>query len=189
MRLVILGGPGAGKGTQAYKLCNHFQIPLVSIGDILREAIAAQTELGKKAEPYVAKGELVPDLTMIKFVRDRLLEPDTKNGWLLDGYPRTAFQAEELDFLLDTLEQKLDWAIFLNTPEDVLMQRCQNREYRRVDDEPAIVKRRIDLFNQRTIPLLEYYEYCQRQRLITVRGEQSPEAIFQEILTQILSRS
>jgi len=93
VRLVILGGPGAGKGTQANKLCNYFQIPLVSIGDILREAIAAETELGKKAEPYVAKGELVSDITMIKFVRDRLLQADTKNGWLLDGYPRTAFQA------------------------------------------------------------------------------------------------
>ncbi len=185
MRLVILGGPGAGKGTQANKLCNYFQIPLISTGDILREAIAAGTELGKKAEPYVAKGELVPDMTMIKFVRDRLLQPDTKNGWLLDGYPRTAFQAEELDFLLDTLEQKLDWAIFLNVPEDILMQRCQNREKWRNDDAPAIVKRRIDLFNQRTIPLLEYYEYCQRQRLIAVHGEKTPEAVFQEILTRI----
>ncbi len=185
MRLVILGGPGAGKGTQANKLCNHFQIPLVSTGDILREEITAETELGKKAEPYVAKGELVPDIIMIEFVRDRLLQPDTRNGWLLDGYPRTAFQAEELDFLLDTLEQKLDWAIFLNVPEDVLMQRCQNREKWRNDDAPALVKRRIDLFNQRTIPLLEYYEYRQRQRLIAVHGDKTPEAVFQEILAQI----
>lgn len=186
MRFVILGGPGAGKGTQATRLCNHLKIPLISIGDILREAIAAQTELGKQAQQYVEKGELVPDLTMISFIRDRLQQPDTLNGWLLDGYPRTAFQAEELDFLLDKLEQKLDWAIFLNVPAPVLMERCQSREHSRTDDQPAIVKRRIDLFNERTIPLLEYYEYC--QRLITVHGEQTVEQVFLEILTQIAAR-
>lgn len=188
MRFVILGGPGAGKGTQASRLCKHFKIPLVCIGDILRKAIVTETELGKQAQKYVDTGELVPDMTMIEFIRDRLQQPNTRNGWLLDGYPRTAFQAEELDFLLDKLEQKLDWAIFLKVPEEILMQRCQGREDARADDQPAIVKRRIDLFNQRTIPLLEYYEYRQRQRLITVHGEQTPDEIFQEILTQINTR-
>ena len=188
MRFVILGGPGAGKGTQASKLCKHFKIPLICIGDILREAIASKTDFGQQAQGYVDTGELVPDLTMIEFIRDRLQQPNTRNGWLLDGYPRTAFQAEELDFLLDKLDQKLDWAIFLKVPEEVLMQRCEAREDCRADDRPAIVKRRIDLFNERTIPLLEYYEYRQRKRLITVHGEQTPEEIFQEILTQINSR-
>lgn len=186
MRFIILGGPGAGKGTQATKLCKYFKIPLISIGEILREAIASETELGKQAQKYVEKGDLVPDMTMIEFIRDRLQQPDTRNGWLLDGYPRTAFQAEELDFLLDKLEQKLDWAIFLKVPETVLMERCQGRDHCRTDDAPAIVKRRIDLFNERTIPLLEYYEYC--QRLITVHGENTPDQVFQEILTQIATR-
>ncbi|NEQ66129.1 MAG: AAA family ATPase, partial [Symploca sp. SIO2D2] len=112
MRLVILGGPGAGKGTQSQKLCQQQSIPLVSTGDILREAIASQSDLGLQVQPYVEKGELVPDTLLIEFMRERLLQSDTARGWLLEGYPRTAFQAEELDFLLEKLQQKLDWAIY-----------------------------------------------------------------------------
>lgn len=183
MRLVILGGPGAGKGTQAASLCSQLGIPLISTGEILREAIAAQTDLGKQAEPYVEKGELVPDPMMISLIRERLVQPDTANGWLLDGYPRTAFQAEELDFLLDKLGQHLRWAIYLKLPDSALMERCLNRQDGRLDDKREIVQRRIDLFNERTIPILEYYDY--RDRLLPINGAGSPEQVLREILQGI----
>ncbi|MDY7005851.1 MAG: adenylate kinase [Cyanobacteriota bacterium] len=180
MRLIILGGPGAGKGTQAQWLCNHLQIPLISIGDLLREAIATQTTLGQMGQLYVEKGELVPDKTMIQFVRQRLLQSDVSQSWLIDGYPRTAFQAEELDFLLDDLGQKLDWAIYLQVSEEILMSRCLQRS--RADDDPKIARRRVELFYERTIPILEYYEYS--QRLLTIDGEQQVTQVQQQILQQ-----
>lgn len=181
MRLVILGGPGAGKGTLAARLCSQLSIPGIATGDILRQAIATATPLGLQAQPYVEKGELVPDPNMIEFMRQRLLQPDVTAGWLLDGYPRTAFQAEELDFLLDDLGQHLDWAIWLEVPESVLMSRSLERS--RPDDLPEIVQRRIDLFQERTIPILEYYEH--RQRLLTVNGDQTPEQVQHEILQKL----
>ncbi|MGD1805648.1 adenylate kinase [Dapis sp. BLCC M126] len=184
MRLIILGGPGAGKGTQAELLCQYLQIPLISIGDILREAIATQTTLGQVAQSYVEKGDLVPDRTMIQFVRQRLLEFDVSQGWLMDGYPRTAFQAEELHFLLDDLEQKLDWAIYLKVSKEKCMNRCLER--RRTDDNPEIVQRRVDLFYERTIPILEYYQY--RQTLLTIDGEKSVTQVQQQILEKLNSQ-
>ncbi len=195
MRLVILGGPGAGKGTQARLLCSQLSISEISTSDILRHAIASQTDLGRQAQVYVEKGELVPDPILIEFMRERLLQPDAAKGrgWLLEGYPRTAFQAEELDFLLDELEQQLDWAIYLQVPESVMMSRsiARSRSSRglaftgevRPDDHPEIVQRRIDLFHERTIPILEYYGY--RQRLLTINGDQSPEQVQQDILQKL----
>jgi adenylate kinase len=181
MRLVILGGSGSGKSTQAQRLCSHLDIPRISTGEILRQAIAAQTELGKQAQPYVAKGELVPDEMMIAFIKERLLQPDVVGGWLLEGYPRTAFQAEELDFLLDELQQQLDWAIYLQVSEAVMMSRSVARSL--PDDAPQIVQRRIDLFHKRTVPMLEYYGY--RDRLLSINGEQSPVGVEQEILEKL----
>ena len=178
MRLVILGGPGAGKGTQAELLCSNLSIPLLAVGDILREAIADDTDLGKLAVSYVEKGELVPDATMIQFFRRRLLLWDVFNGWVLEGYPRTAFQAEELDFLLDDLAQQLDWAIWLKVPTEVLLSRSIQRD--RSDDSPEILQRRLDLYHERTIPILDYYEY--RNKLLTIDGDRSPEQVQQDIL-------
>lgn len=189
MRLVILGGPGAGKGTQAARLCSQLNIPWISTGDMLRSAIAAQTPLGMQAQPYVEKGELVPDPTLIEFMRSRLDQPDATKGWLFDGYPRTAFQAEELDFLLDELGQTLDWAIYLDVPPAVMMSRILGRSRPdtdgicRLDDQPDIVERRIELFQERTIPILEYYE--QRSRLLRVSGDQTPEQIEEYILQKL----
>lgn len=197
MRLVILGGPGAGKGTQARQLCDQLNISEISTGNILREAIASQTGLGLAAQPYVEKGELVPDEILIEFMRQRLLRPDAANGWLLEGYPRTAFQAEELDFLLEELEQQLNWAIYLEVPESVMMSRSLGRARPskvmsqdtyspgelRLDDQPEIVQRRIDRFHQRTVPILEYYGY--RKRLLTIDGNQSPEQVQQDILQKL----
>lgn len=187
MRFVILGGPGAGKGTQAGLLCKKLQIPLISTGEILRKGIRSQSTIGQQAQSYVEKGELVPDLIMIEFIRERLLQGDVGKGWLLEGYPRTAFQAEELDFLLDELKQQLDWAIWLKVSESSLIERSLNRG--RMDDRIDIIQRRIDLFYERTIPIVEYYEY--RQRLLTINGDLSPEEVEQEILiaTNLLKSS
>ncbi|SKB15729.1 putative adenylate kinase 2 [Planktothrix sp. PCC 11201] len=181
MRLVILGGPGAGKGTQAKLLCSDLGIPCLDMGQILRQRIISDTELGQQAKPYVEKGELVPDEIMIQFVRQQLLDPNVGQGWLLDGYPRTAFQAEELDFLLEDLEQKLNWAIYFNVPEMVLKRRSLARS--RADDQLGIIERRIELFYQRTVPILEYYELT--NRLLDINGEQSPEQIYQEICQRL----
>ncbi|MEG4866813.1 MULTISPECIES: adenylate kinase family protein [unclassified Microcoleus] len=184
MRVVILGGPGAGKGTQAELLCSNLSLPLLAVGDILREAIADETDLGKLAVSYVEKGELVPDTTMIQFFRRRLLLWDVFNGWVLEGYPRTAFQAEELDFLLSDLAQELDWAVWLKVPNEVLLSRSIERD--RSDDEPEILHRRLDLFEERTIPILEYYEY--RNKLLTINGDRSPEKVQQDILKMVSSQ-
>lgn len=190
MKLVILGGPGAGKGTQAQPLCRHLGISEISTSDILREAIASGTELGREAKIYVEKGDLVPDPILIEFMRTRLTQPDATVGWLLEGYPRTAFQAEELDFLLDDLGLELNWAIYLQVTDTVMMRRCLGRQARvdevssRLDDQPQIIQRRINLFYERTIPMLEYYQY--RQRLLTINADQSREQVQQEILQKLL---
>ena len=183
MRLVILGGPGAGKGTQAELLCSNLSIPLLAVGDILRGAIASETDLGKLAMPYVETGELVPDATMIQFFRQRLLLWDVFNGWVLEGYPRTAFQAEELDFLLFDLGQELDWAIWLKVPTEVLLSRSSDRS--RSDDSPEILQRRLDLFEEQTLPILDYYEH--RNKLLTVNGDRSPEQVQQDIVKVVNS--
>lgn len=191
MKLVILGGPGAGKGTQAQPLCRHLGISEISTSNILREAIASSTELGRQAKIYVEKGELVPDPILIEFMRTCLVQPDAAQGWLLEGYPRTAFQAEELDFLLDDLGQQLNWAIYLKVTDAVMMSRCLQRSPNpqgiasRLDDQPEIIRRRINLFYERTMPMLEYYEY--RQHLLTINADQSPQQVQQEILQKLHS--
>jgi adenylate kinase len=174
----MLGGPGAGKGTQAEQLCRTLQIPCISTGEMLRDAIAAQTNLGKQVQAQVESGDLVSDDAMIQFIRDRLSQPTVTRGWLLDGYPRTAFQAEELDFLLNTLEQQLDKAILLDVPDAVLIERSLSRG--RIDDTLETIQRRIALFRERTSLLEDYYEFC--DRLLRINGNQSVELVHQEIL-------
>ncbi|BAY21261.1 adenylate kinase [Calothrix sp. NIES-2100] len=196
MKLVILGGSGSGKSTQAQKLCRHFDIPKISSGEILREAMSVEeplslrenaphlclnnhiSDLGRYAQPYVEKGELVPDEMMIELIRMQLTQMELQSGWLLEGYPRTAFQAEELDFLLEYLGQKLDWAIYLQVPQAIMVNRCLGRSL--PDEQPEIVQRRIELFYDRTIPILEYYD--RRRRLLTINGDQSPEMVHHHIL-------
>jgi adenylate kinase len=200
VRLVILGGSGSGKSTQAQSLCRHFDIPKISTGEILREAMSGDKQLllqedspplylnnhlcdlGRHAQPYVEKGELVPDEMMIELIRMQLTQVDLKSGWLLEGYPRTAFQAEELDFLLEYVGQKLDWAIYLQVPEAIMVNRCLGRSL--PDEQPEIVQRRIELFYDRTIPILEYYD--RRRRLLTINGDQSPEVVHHNILNLLL---
>jgi adenylate kinase len=178
VRLVFLGGSGSGKTTQAQRLCQHFDIQKISTGEMLRDAIANASDLGCQAKPYVTNGELVPDEIIIEFIRWQLQEPEVNHGWILEGYPRTAFQAEELDFLLDDLGQKLDWAIYLQVPEGVMVNRSLGRSL--PDDQPEIIQRRVELFYDRTVPILEYYD--RRRRLLTINGDQSPEIVEQNIL-------
>ncbi len=198
MRLVILGGSGSGKSTQAQQLCDRFEVPLVSTGDVLRDAVASNSELGKVAQPFIQRGELVPDELMIEFVRcyftssrfgassliqksDCDMPSFVSHGWILEGYPRTAFQAEELDFLLDELGQKLNWAIYLQVPEAVMVSRSLGRSL--PDDQPEIVQRRVELFYDRTIPILEYYD--RRRRLLTINGDQSPDMVIENIISLV----
>lgn len=181
MRLILVGGPGAGKGTQAKRLQTALQIPWISTGNLLHQAIQDQTPLGKAVQPLVEKGEFVDDSTMIQLMRDRLQQPDTANGWLLDGYPRTAFQAEELDFLLDELGQAVDWALWLDVPKNILMARSLERS--RLDDSRAALQRRIELLYERTLPILDYYGY--RKRLLKINGNQPPAAVETEIRQQL----
>ncbi len=181
MRLAILGGPGAGKSTQSQRLSKHFNLPVISTGDTLREAISAHTTLGLKAQPYVKKGELLPDEMMIEMIRERLLESDVKNGWILEGYPRTAFQAEELDFLLEELGQKLQRAIYLQISEALMKERSLRRSL--LDDTPESIQRRIARFQEYTIPLLEYFQGT--HRLLIIAAESPPNAVEKAILNKL----
>ncbi|GBF82861.1 adenylate kinase family protein [Aphanothece sacrum] len=181
MRLVLLGGPGSGKGTQAKRLSQTLNIAMVSTGNILREAIDKKTELGLKAQAYVEKGELLPNEIMIQFMTNFLLENESKNGWILEGYPRTSFQAEELDFLLEKINQSLNYAIYLEVNNTVMKQRSLTRSL--MDDQPEIIERRIELFKQQTIPILEYYEGT--KRLLTISGEPSSEVVEKTILSAL----
>lgn len=192
MRLILLGGSGAGKGTQAARLSQCLSLPTVSTGDLIREAMTADSqhqakasealvELANQAKPYVEKGELVPDPLMIGFIRQRLQQPDMAQGWILEGYPRTAFQAEELDFLLEELGQGVDRAVWLEVPREVLVERSLARS--RSDDDLAVVQRRIDNLEQFTKPLQDYYGY--KKRLLMVDGSQPADAVEQQIVEQL----
>ncbi|MFM7363540.1 MAG: adenylate kinase family protein [Cuspidothrix sp.] len=190
MRLVILGGSGSGKSTQAQRLSRVFNVPLVSTGETLRAAIYGNNQnnnsrelnnLVLEAKPYLEQGEFVPDEMMIEFIKFRLKQPDVNEGWILEGYPRTAFQAEELDFLLDELGQNLNWAIYLQVSATVMVGRSLGRLL--PDDQPEIVHRRVELFYHRTVPILEYYD--RRRHLLTINGDQSPEQVEQNILTSL----
>ena len=183
MRLVILGGTGSGKGTQTAKIGANFETPIISTGEILRKEITTETDLGKQAQFYVENGKLVPDELMIQLIKQRLLKPDLNRGWILEGYPRTAFQAEELDFLLKQSKQKLDWAIYLKVSESMMRQRALDRGLN--DDTTEVIKHRINSFQRFTVPILEYYQYS--DRLLTINGEQTPEKVSQEIMTHLKS--
>ena len=182
MRLALLGGPGAGKGTQSQALSQHLPFPSLSMGGILRNEIAAATPLGTAAQPYVEKGILLPDEILIQFMRHHLAQHDNQLGWILEGYPRTAFQAEELDFLLEERGQRLDWAIYLDVSETTMKDRSLLRSL--IDDRPDIIQHRITHFQARTIPLLEYY--AGTKRLITISAEADIETVTQDILGHIL---
>ncbi|GAA4736231.1 adenylate kinase [Isoptericola chiayiensis] len=169
-RLVIMGPQGAGKGTQAARLAELFGIPTISTGDIFRANIAGGTDLGKLAQEYSAKGELVPDEVTDSMVRDRLAEDDVRGGFLLDGYPRNAHQVEALDQILGDLDWELDGVVELTADRDELLARIAKRAELegREDDTPDAIARRLDIYDAETAPLTA--AYAERGLLARVDG-------------------
>jgi adenylate kinase len=153
-RLIFLGAPGAGKGTQAKALAAFTHIPHISTGDILRTAVASKTPLGLKAQSYMDQGNLVPDPLVIDLIRDRLSQSDAKNGWILDGFPRNVAQAAFLDELLVDISHAYDYASQPRCPDDVLVQRLLGRG--RQDDTEEVIRRRLQVYHNQTAPLLTF---------------------------------
>lgn len=154
-RVVLLGPPGAGKGTQGQVLCQHLGVPAISTGDMLREAVAEGTPLGNKVQGIMASGLLVDDATMADVVRERLAKPDAARGYLLDGYPRTLPQAETLAGILRDAAQELDAVLLVDVPEDELVRRALLRG--RVDDTEEVIRERLRVYREKTAPLIGYY--------------------------------
>ncbi|MCR9142357.1 MAG: adenylate kinase [bacterium] len=160
MKLLFMGPPGAGKGTQAEIICKEHSIPQISTGEILRAAVKNGTEMGKKASEAMNAGQLVPDEVVIGIVRDRIQEPDAKNGYILDGFPRTIEQADALGKMLEGMGQKLDVALNLDVPDDELVKRLLERAQKdgRADDTEPVIKNRLKTYNDQTAPLIDYYQ-------------------------------
>lgn len=182
-RLIFLGPPGAGKGTQAKALADHLQIPHISTGDILRQALKDQTPLGVKAQGYMDKGELVPDQLVQDMVEERLSQPDAIAGWILDGFPRTVVQASFLESLLSKLGQKDETVVNLDVPDDVVVGRLLERG--RKDDTEEVIRRRLEVYRSETAPLIDHYK--SKHRLILVNGNQSLEEVTNELSQAISS--
>lgn len=170
MRLVLLGPPGAGKGTQGRRLSEEFGWPLISTGDILRRAVAERTALGMQAQRQMDQGLLVGDDVMIGLVRERTLAPDAGKGYILDGFPRTVPQAAALDAMLAERGQQLDAVVSLSVSEDEILDRLASRKDQesRADDDEETVRRRLDVYREQTEPLIEYYRGA--GRLVDVHG-------------------
>jgi adenylate kinase len=187
MRLILLGPPGAGKGTQAQRLIQKYGIIQLSTGDMLRAAAAAQTPIGLQAKDIMASGALVPDEIVIGIISDRLDQPDMKNGFILDGFPRTVPQAAALDELLKRKHINLDAVVELRVNESALLSRVESRvaEMRargqevRIDDTPEVLSKRLASYRTSTEPLIHYYS--ERRKLLTVDGMMSIEEVTREI--------
>jgi len=187
MRLILLGPPGSGKGTQAQRLVQRYNIVQLSTGEMLRAAVAAQTPVGLKAKDVMASGGLVPDEVVIGIISDRIDQPDANNGFILDGFPRTVPQAEALDALLKKKHLKLDAVIELRVNESALLERVETRvaqmrergEEIRADDTPEVLTKRLASYRALTEPLIHYYS--ERRKLLTVDGMMTIEAVTREI--------
>ncbi|AYW45863.1 adenylate kinase [Tetragenococcus koreensis] len=215
MNLVLMGLPGAGKGTQAEKIIAEYNIPQISTGDMFRQAIAKQTDLGLEAKSYMDKGELVPDEVTNGIVKERLAESDTEDGFLLDGFPRTLDQAEALDAMMQDLGKQLDSVIEIQVPEEVLVERLSGRYicrncgatyhkvfnptkvegtcdrcgghdfYQREDDKPETVRNRLAVNVENSKPILAYYD--KKGLLSSIDGNREINEVFAEI-KQILAK-
>ncbi len=201
MNIILLGAPGAGKGTQASKISDAYQLPHISTGDIFRENIKNQTPIGVLAKSFIDKGQLVPDEVTCKIVEDRISREDCKNGYMLDGFPRTIAQAEELDKIA-----KIDLVINIDVDHSLLLDRlcgrrvckdcgesyhisrlgdktdcakCGGELYQRKDDNPETVQNRLDVYNAQTSPLIEYY--TKKGILFNVVGNTTPEDVFEKV--------
>ena len=202
MNIVLLGGPGAGKGTQAAKLVEEYKLPHISTGDMLRAAVAAGTDMGLKAKSFMDAGELVPDDVIIALVIDRLQEPDTDAGFILDGFPRTSAQAVALDAELGKLERPLDAALLVDVDPEVIIKRlcsrrmckdcgyigsvadescpkCNGEMYQRDDDNEETVRNRLEVYEKSTSPLIDYYRGS--ELLVSIDGDRDPDAVYADI--------
>lgn len=182
MRLVLVGPPGAGKGTQAVRLSDRLDVPHISTGDLFRANLAEKTPLGMQAKRYMDAGELVPDEVTVAMVRERLAEPDVAKGFILDGFPRTVSQAEDLSRILADRGEELDAVIEFRVPEDELVQRLLGRG--RADDTEDVIRRRQQVYREETAPLLEYYA----GRLISVDAVGPIEEITDRVLDALHAR-
>lgn len=166
MRIVLFGAPGSGKGTQAHRLLEESGAPQIATGDLLRGAVAAGTELGKKAKAAMDAGDLVADELVVGMIRERLKEPDAEYGFILDGFPRSLAQAEALDQMLDDMGRPLQKVIHLKVDDDEIVNRLLARG--RADDTEATIRHRLEVFHKQTEPLLDYYD--EQGKLATVEG-------------------
>ena len=209
MKIIMLGAPGAGKGTQAKMIAEKCGIPHISTGDIFRANIKNGTELGAKAKEYMDKGLLVPDELVCDLVVDRIQQADCEKGYILDGFPRTIPQAEALEAALNAIEQKLDYAIDIDVPDENIINRMSGRRacvgcgatyhvlfnptkvegkcdvcgeslILRDDDKPETVKKRLDVYHNQTQPLIDFY--TERKVLVEVDGTQSMDKVFEDIM-------
>ena len=188
IRLLLIGAPGAGKGTQAEKLSAAYSIPAISTGDIFRHNVKNETELGKQAKAFMDRGEYVPDSLTNDLVRDRLSQADAKSGFLLDGYPRTAEQVVELDSILDAQGNKLDVVVQLTADTDEVVRRLLNRaiEQGRADDTEEVIRRRLEVYEEQTAPLTSVY--AERGLLVTVDGLGEVDEVTGRILEALDAR-
>ena len=212
MRIVLLGPPGAGKGTQAVQLAAHFGVPHVSSGDILRFVVAWETEIGQKAKEYMEAGELVPDEMVLELLKIRLEQPDAREGFVLDGFPRTLPQAEEFDKVLAEIGQAIDVVVYFNVPDELIVLRLSARAscptcgrtynmlaspprndwecdrdgtklFQRDDDRPEVIQNRLAVFRRQTFPLIKYYE--DRGLLRRVQGAGAEDEVLEKIVAEI----
>lgn len=210
MKIIMLGAPGAGKGTQAKQIADKYSIPHISTGDIFRANIKNGTELGKKAKQYMDQGALVPDELTCDLVMDRIQQDDCKNGFVLDGFPRTIPQAEALDAALEKINEKMDYAIDVDVPDenivnrmsgrraclncgatyhlisippkvDGICDRCGSEIVLREDDKPETVQKRLKVYHEQTQPLIDYYK--NQGILKSVDGTQPMDEVFKAIVT------
>ena len=182
MRLVLLGPPGSGKGTQAARLKEYLQVPHISTGDLLRAEVAAGSPLGVQAKEVMARGDFVSDEILLGMLEDRLARPDAGNGFILDGYPRNLVQADALGALLKKIGQPMDYAVQLEVPTDLLVERIAGRAAAegRADDTPDVVRNRLDKYTSQTAPVIDYYR--QQGQLTVVDGVGSLDEVFSRLI-------